>query len=96
MIYQCMSNNLFEENMKLINSLSDLFCVITDPIENEWIYANIKIWLESPRNCIFYIVSEDEINDMPDDEIYESEAGPYLPISLRHLDLHPWMEIATL
>jgi len=82
--------------MKLINSLSDLYDAIAESADNEWVYVNLATWSSKPEDCPFYIIPEAEIDEMSDDEIYESEAGPYLPIQLRHLNLWPWMEIGTL
>lgn len=82
--------------MKRIHSLFELYINIIENIENEWIYANMEEWATSPENCDFYIIPEAEMDEMPDDEVYESEAGPLLPINLQKFKLWPWMEIATL
>ena len=82
--------------MKLINSLSDLFDVVINSVGNEWVYANRDAWAKCPEGCVFYVIPESEIDDMPDDEVYESEGGSCLPINLQHLDLWPWMEISNL
>jgi hypothetical protein len=78
------------------SSLSELYEHVITASENEWVYANIELWNESPQKCEYFIISEEETDEMPDEEVYESDAGPYLPISLQHLNLYPWMELATL
>jgi hypothetical protein len=82
--------------MEKIGSISHLFKATINSNENEWIYTNLETWNTTPKKCDFYIISEAEIDDLPDEEVYESQAGPYLPITLQNLNLSPWMEIAVL
>ena len=82
--------------MEKFNSLRNLFYFINNSLENEWVYVNLDEWLKNPLKCYFYVIPETEVDEMPDDEVYESEEGPFLPISLRDLNLSPWMEIDTL
>ncbi|MFI8618593.1 hypothetical protein ACIGHN_24125 [Acidovorax sp. NPDC077693] len=82
--------------MKKMTSLSELYECVASAGENEWIYTNIEAWHNNPQHCEFYFISEDEVEEMADDEVYESEAGPYLPASVKNLDLYPWMQIDVL
>lgn len=63
---------------------------------NCWIYTNLEAWESSPSSANFFFIDEDEVFDMPDDQIYETDDGGYLPLALRDLDLYPWLESATL
>lgn len=63
---------------------------------NCWIYVNRKQWNSDPHSARFFFIDEDEVDDMPDDEVYECKHGGYLPIALRDLDLYPWFESGTL
>jgi hypothetical protein len=64
---------------------------------NEWIYTNEKVWDEDPINSKFYVITESEIDELPDDQIYDFDGyGSYLPINLKHLDLCPLIETQTL
>ena len=82
--------------MKKMTSLSELYEHVVVTADNEWVYANIEKWLNNPKDCDFYFISEEEVEEMADDEVYESKAGPYLPISVESLDLHPWMQLDIL
>ncbi len=79
-----------------ISSINSLIEILLNHHENEWVYTNLSQWKKNPSKCDFFIISEKEIDNLPDNEVYESEAGPFLPISLQHLDLYPWMQIDTL
>jgi hypothetical protein len=74
-----------------ISSIKSLFELIINHHGNEWVYINLNEWKNNPCLCEFYIISDKEVDDLSDDEVYESEAGPFLPISCKHLDLYPWM-----
>ncbi len=63
---------------------------------NCWIYVNRQQWNNDPHSARFFFIDEDEVDDMPDDEVYECKHGGYLPIALRDLDLYPWFESGTL
>ena len=80
------------------NSLTDLINLSIDKGDdlNCWIYTNISTWNNSPSSAKFFFIDEDEVYDMADDEVYETENGGYLPLSLRELDLYPWFESGTL
>lgn len=82
--------------MEKINSLIDLYQNAVRALDNEWVYVNMDTWSWSPKTCDFYVIAESEVDALDDDEVYESDAGPYLPVTLRGLDLYPWMQLDTL
>ena len=82
--------------MEKINSLFDLYDNTVSALDNEWVYVNVGAWENNPKLCSFYIISEEEVDALADDEVYESDAGPYLPIAVKSLDLHPWMQLDVL
>lgn len=80
------------------NSLIDLINTSIDKKHdlNCWIYTNLDEWRKSPNSAKFFFIDEDEVNDLADDEVYETKDGGYLPLTLRELDLYPWFESGTL
>jgi hypothetical protein len=68
----------------------------TDKPLNGWAYTAMKQWLDNPNSAVFYLISEDEIDDLDDDDVYEADFGGYLPIALKELNLYPWLETDTL
>lgn len=63
---------------------------------NCWIYTNLETWMRSPQSSEFFFIDEDEVESMADDDIYESDHGGYLPLTLQTLDLYPWFVSGTL
>lgn len=64
--------------------------------DNCWIFVNIAEWNVSPQTTKFYFIDEDEIDGMPDDEVFQSDTGDFLPLALKDKALRPWFESATL
>ena len=58
---------------------------------NEWVYANRKDWESKPAQCLFYLVYEDAVDEMPDDAVYNSIDGPLLPLELKPFALRTLM-----
>ncbi|WP_151742697.1 MULTISPECIES: hypothetical protein [unclassified Acinetobacter] len=82
--------------MTQIVTIRDLYETAIRAKENEWIYVNLIAWNKSPKESIFFIISEEEVDNLPDEKVYESDDGAFLPIALQELYLSPWMEISTL
>ncbi|MDR2011562.1 MAG: hypothetical protein LBQ20_00655 [Rhodanobacter sp.] len=73
-----------------------IYSTIASVGSNCWIYVNRGKWKNNPHTAQFFFIDEDEVDALPENEIYESEAGPHLPIKLHELDLYPWFESQTL
>lgn len=82
--------------MEKLTSIIDLFSIIEKIEGNEWVYTNKEKWRLSPEQCAFWLIPESEVDNMPDDEVYESDSGPFLPLSLKDENLHPWMTVDAL
>lgn len=82
--------------MRSFPSLADLLSALLDIPSNEWVYVDLHGWKTQPQSCVFYVIPEEEVDALPDEDVYLSEAGPYLPVSLQALNLYPWMALPTL
>ncbi len=77
--------------MQKFNSIRELALFTLSSTENEWIYTNIDKWNSRPKECAFWVIQESEVDALPDDEVYESAGGPFLPKELKNENLWPWM-----
>lgn len=82
--------------MRELASIVDLIETVFRSKENEWIYTNIDAWNKQPKNTKFWLISESEVDELDDSEIYESDDGPLLPLSLQPENLSPWMLLDTI
>lgn len=64
--------------------------------DNCWIFVNMEDWNKSPHSAKFYFADEDEINAMPDEDVFENDTGDLLPVAWKTLGLRTWFESATL
>jgi len=82
--------------MKKFRSLEELVKTFQAESQEEWIYTNMEKWNNSSQSNEFYIITEEEIDELADDEVYESENGAFLPKGLEDQDLYPWLLTSTL
>ena len=82
--------------MKKFRSLEELVKTFQAESQEEWIYTNMEKWNNSSQSNEFYIITEEEIDELADDEVYESESGAFLPKGLEDQDLYPWLLTSTL
>jgi hypothetical protein len=79
--------------MQKLISIKDLVQAVLSSEENEWVYTNKDAWRKNPSTSNFYIISEKEINNRDDDQIYETDDGVELPLELKSENIYPWMLI---
>lgn len=83
--------------MKKIQGIANLFDTIHPVSENAWVYTNLKKWEQQPENAVFYLITEDEIDELEeDDETVENTAGEIIPKSLERENVETWLEVQTL
>jgi len=82
--------------MKKYTLLADLLLVVEKTEDEQWVYVDRNKWKRSPESCSFWLIPESEVDNMPDDEVYESDAGPFLPLALKDENLYPWLTMDTL
>ena len=82
--------------MKKFRSLEELVKTFQAESQEEWIYTNMEQWNNSSKSNEFYIITEDEIDELADDEVYESASGAFLPKELEDQNLYPWILTSTL
>jgi hypothetical protein len=56
--------------MKKFRSLDELVKTFQAESQEEWIYTNMEQWNNSSMSNEFYIITEEEIDDLADDEVY--------------------------
>lgn len=82
--------------MKKFVSLEELVKGFQAERQEEWIFTNMEQWNNASKNNSFYIITDEEIDELADDEVYESSSGAFLPRSLEDQDLYPWLLTSTL
>ena len=83
--------------MKKMQGFTNLFSTVNSHTDNDWVYTNLDKWEEEPRNAIFYLISEEEIDDLEeDDKTVENSAGELIPKSLEKENVETWLDVQTL
>lgn len=82
--------------MQVYKGLNALLDAVLGKEINEWVYSNVKSLFWKPLNATFYIIPEEEINNMSEDEIYVDEDGCEMPKEYKHLKLSEWLEVADI
>ena len=83
--------------MRFISSFEDLPAVVCDWQDNDWVYVNHETWESSPERGRFLIISEDELADLEEQDLYvENDAGESIPREFAAEGLSRWMESQTL
>lgn len=83
--------------MKKIKGITNLFSTINSAIDNDWIYTNLDEWQDEPEKSVFYLITEDEIDDLEeDDKTVENSAGELIPKSLEKENVETWLDVQTL
>lgn len=86
-----------ESMMKKMKGITDLFSTINSVTDNDWIYTNLDEWEQQPENAVFYLITEDEIDDLEeDDKTVENSAGETIPKSLEKENVETWVDVQTL
>jgi hypothetical protein len=75
------------------DSLPSLYEALPRLEGTEWVYTNKQNWNREPQKAEFFVIPEREVDALPDEAVYESEHGPFLPRSLGDKDLIPWMPV---
>lgn len=83
-------------HMKQFNSLSELLNNLHHLDNNEWIYANLDLWYQNPKDCVFYYITDAYIDDLSDDEIYLDDEGLEMPILVQGLNLRNFFIVGDL
>ncbi|OAE12175.1 hypothetical protein AZH11_15520 [Pseudomonas simiae] len=77
--------------------INNLFSTVNSHTDNDWVYTNLDKWEEEPEKAIFYLISEDEIDDLEDDDkTVENSAGELIPKSLEKENVETWLDVQTL
>ena len=83
--------------MKKMQGITNLFSTVNSHTDNDWVYTNLDKWEEEPEKAIFYLISEDEIDDLEeDDKTVENSAGELIPKSLEKENVETWLDVQTL
>jgi hypothetical protein len=83
--------------MKKMQDITNLFSTINSATDNDWVYTNQDIWENEPEKAVFYLISEDEIDDLEEDEkTVENSAGELIPKSLEKENVETWIDVQTL
>lgn len=83
--------------MKKIQGIIKLFEAIHSVSVNDWVYTNLKIWEKEPEKTVFYLISEDEIDELEDEGgTVENTSGEVIPKSLERENVETWLDIQTL
>lgn len=83
--------------MKKMQGITNLFSTVNSHTDNDWVYTNLDKWEEEPEKAIFYLISEDEIDDLEeDDKTVENSAGELIPNSLEKENVETWLDVQTL
>jgi hypothetical protein len=83
--------------MKKMQGVTNLFSTVNSHTDNDWVYTNLDKWEEEPEKAIFYLISEDEIDDLEeDDKTVENSAGELIPKSLEKENVETWLDVQTL
>ena len=77
--------------MKEFNSIKEVALYALGQDENEWVYTNIEKWKLQPKSCKFWVIPETDIDELSEEDLYESAEGPFLPKKLESENLYPWM-----
>lgn len=82
--------------MKKIESFEILVMTFQANNHEEWIYTNLEQWNSAPESSTFYMISDEEVDELPDEDVYESSSGAFLPKILEDEDLYPWLLTSAL
>lgn len=83
--------------MKYIEKIQDLPHEVLNWRGNDWVYVNHQKWEASPCDAHFLIISEDELAELEEQDLYvENEAGESIPIQYADEDFSRWLESQTL
>ncbi|MDL2188868.1 hypothetical protein P5706_32305 [Pseudomonas sp. ChxA] len=83
--------------MKKMQDITNLFSTINSHTDNDWVYTNLEKWEAHPESAIFYLISEDEIDDLEEeDKTVENSAGELIPKSLAKENVETWLDAQTL
>lgn len=83
--------------VKKIQGVIKLFEVVHSISENDWVYTNLESWEQQPESSVFYLISEDEIDELDDNnQTVENTSGEVIPKSLERENIETWLDIQTL
>lgn len=83
--------------MKKMQGITNLFSTINSATDNDWVYTNQDKWENEPEKAVFYLISEDEIDDLEEDEkTVENSAGELIPKALEKENVETWIDVQTL
>lgn len=83
--------------VKKIQGVIKLFEVVHAISENDWVYTNLESWEQQPESSVFYLISEDEIDELDDNnQTVENTSGEVIPKSLERENIETWLDIQTL
>lgn len=83
--------------MKKMQGIIDLFSTLDSVTDNDWVYTNLEKWEEQPETAVFYLISEDEIDNLEeDDKTVENSAGETIPKTLEKENVETWLDVQTL
>jgi len=60
---------------------------------NGWIWVNLDQLNQNAIEAEYYLIDDEYLWELDEDEVYENEQGDELPLSLKDKNLKSWLEI---
>lgn len=86
-----------ELSVKKVQGITNLFSTVCSVSANGWVYANLEQWEQQPEKSVFYLITEDELDEMElRGETVENTVGELIPKSLAQENVETWLDVQTL
>jgi hypothetical protein len=82
--------------MEQFRSILDLISGLKKLNQEEWIHADVEIWVSDPQRVEFYYLSWDYMQRLEDHEVFVNDDGLELPFGLKDKNLNEWMLVNVL